>query len=260
MKRILSNYKLSGIQILLLIIIASSCIPLKKTRYLQDIPKTDTTSNFINKAEDYRIKPGDNLYIRILSLEEKASNFFNLGINSNEGTSDPASLYLYSYSVNEQGYIQLPLIGDVDVNGLTIKELKEKLKESTNEYLKESTAIVKLANFQITLIGEVNNPGSHWVFKSTINIFEALALAGDITPVGDRKRVKIVRNTKAGSKIFVVDITDKKLLESKLYYLEPYDIVYVDPVRGKNFVFQQFPYTFIYATITTVLLLINYFK
>lgn len=260
MKRLSHLYTIYAINTLLIILLASSCVPLKKTKYLQDIPKDDTTTNFVTKAEDYRIKKGDNLYIRILSLEEKASNFFNPGSGASIVYSDPASVYLYSYLVDEQGYIQLPFIGDMQVRGFTVEELKDKIEAAVGEYLKETTVIVKLANFQITLIGEVNSPGSHWVFTSTINIFEALALAGDITLVGNRNKVKLVRTTENGSKIHYLDITDKKILESPLYYLEPFDIVYVDPIKARNFIFQQFPYGMIYTTIATVLLLITYLK
>jgi len=250
----------SGLKVILLIILASSCVPLKKTKYLQDIPKDDTISFFASKEKEYKIKSGDNLYIRIMSLDEKTAKFFNPGTGSSIKFSDPASVYLYSYSVNEQGYIQLPLIGDIMVRGLTVEEVKELVQKSVDEYLKETTVIAKLANFQITLLGEVNSPGPHWVFTSNVNIFEAIALAGDLTNVGNRKNVKIIRSSNKGSKIYYLDITDKKILESELYYLEPFDIVYVEPVKGKNFVFGQFPYTLIFATITTTLLIMTYIK
>jgi len=260
MKSSVRNFILTGVRILLVILLVSSCVPLKKQKYLQDIPKDDTTSFFKARAKEYKINPGDNLYIRIMSLDEKTSRFFNPGSNATIQYSDPASIYLYSYSVNELGNIQLPLIGDMNVSGLTIEEVKNKVQQQVDEYLKETTVVAKLANFQITLLGEVKNPGPHWVFTSSINILEAIALAGDISNVANLKVVKIIRATETGSKIYTVDITDKKLLESKFYYLEPYDVVYVQPVKAKNFVFTQFPYTLIYATITTTLLIITYLK
>ncbi len=260
MKNSLHVFIKSGIKIFLLFILVSSCIPLKKTKYLQDIPKDDTSSFFASKAKEYKIKSGDNLYIRIMSLDEKTSRFFNPGSSGTIKYSDPASVYLYSYSVNELGNIQLPLIGEVMVRGLSVEDVKEMVQESVDEYLKETTVIVKLANFQITLLGEVNSPGPHWVFTSTINIFEAIALAGDLTNVGSRKNIKIIRSSDSGSKIYQIDITNKNILESELYYLEPFDIIYVDPVKGKNFIFEAFPYALIFATITTTLLIMSYIK
>ncbi len=258
MKNTVQDFTLTGIKFLLIMLLAASCVPLKKQAYLQDIPKEDTTTFFTSKAKEYKIKPGDNLFIRIMSLDEKTSKIFNPGSGAIIQYSDPASVYLYSYSVNELGYIQLPLIGDMKASGLTIEEVKKQVQIYVDEYLKETTVVAKLANFQITLLGEVQAPGPHWVFTSNINIFEALALAGDITNVANGKNVKLIRATKNGSKIYTVDLTDKKLLESELYYLEPFDIVYVQPVKAKNFVFTQFPYTLIYATITTTLLIITY--
>lgn len=254
------NNRISVFLFIILIILGYSCVPLKKSRYLQDIPKEDTTSYFKSKEKRYMIKPGDNLYIRITSLDDKTSKLFNPEGTQQFSGSDPSSAYLYGYSVDKDGNIQLPIIGNMNVSGQSIEGLKAKIQDAVDEYLKESVVIVKLANIQITLLGEVNQPGPQWVSAEKINILEALALAGDLTNVANGKNVKLIRNSDNGSKIYTIDVTDKKIIESAFYYLEPYDIIYVEPVKGKNFIFTQFPYGLVFATISTVLFLVTYFK
>jgi polysaccharide export outer membrane protein len=260
MRLIFSKSRVAVTLILILLFLGSSCVPLKKLRYLQDVPKEDTVSFFESKRKEYVIKTGDNLFIRIMSLDDKTSSLFNISESNPAIGSSPESTYLYSYSVNQDGKISLPMIGDILAEGLTVDELKKKIKSSVSEYLKESTVIIQIANFRVTILGEVKRPGPHYVSTNSINIFEAIALAGDLTTVANGKSVKLIRTTTNGTKIYNIDITDKKVLESGLFYLQPFDVLYVEPVKAKNFVFTQFPYTLIYATISTVFLLMAYLK
>ncbi|MCD4747002.1 MAG: polysaccharide biosynthesis/export family protein [Bacteroidales bacterium] len=217
---------------------------------------------FINeKKVDYRVQPYDNLYIRIISLDEETYSFFNntQGSNQNMYTSD-AAIYLSSYDVNDSGFVHLPFIGNVLVKNLTVEEIKETLLKIVNEYLKETTVIVKLVNFNITFIGEVYSPGEYKIYQDKINIFEAISIAGDLTTYANRNEVLIVRQTKKGSDIHQVDLLSDKILESEFYYLMPNDIVYIKPLKGKQFSFETFPYTLFLSTITTFILILTFIK
>jgi polysaccharide export outer membrane protein len=117
-----------------------------------------------------------------------------------------------------------------------------------------------LAAFKVTMLGEVNIPGEISVWESKFNIFDAVSEAGDLTPRAKRNDVIIVRETKTGSVVKHLDLNDIMILESDYYFLLPGDIVYVPPLKGKSFIFADFPYALIFTTISTTLLLINFFQ
>ncbi|MDR0970063.1 MAG: polysaccharide biosynthesis/export family protein [Lentimicrobiaceae bacterium] len=238
-----------------------SCVPQKRIKYLQQSELSDTTSVFQNeRGIAYLIQPGDNLYIKVMSMDEKTSNLFNVASSIYQNYTSDASIYLNSYTVNEQGYIEFPLAGSVSVKNMTVEHVKEKIQQILDEYLKETVLIVKLVNFNITVLGEVKRPGQYKIYQSEINIFEAISMAGDLTDFSKRNNVKIIRQTKNGSEIITVDLEQASILSSDYYYMRPNDIVYVEPLKIKQFGFAAFPYATIFSGISTILLLINYFK
>jgi len=227
---------------------------------MQDMDKPQTEkSDFINpRTYDYTIHPGDNLYIKINSLDQKSNYFEDFGNYSNYYTE--SGIYLNSYTVSDSGYVEFPLIGKVMVINLTLDEIRKALQEKVNEYLKNTVVIVKLANFRISMLGEFKNPGKYVVYQDKITLFEAIAMAGDLSDFARKNRSLLIRQTEDGTKSYRINLNDRNILESDLYYLMPNDIVYVEPVRGKQFAFKEFPYVLIFTTITTTLLLIEYFK
>lgn len=243
------------------IIILSSCVPQKKMLYMQVKSDTDTLRTFQNDRKiDYRIQPGDNLYVRVVSLDEQTTVLLNpLGSGNTQVNSD-ASVYLNSYTVNESGYLDFPLTGEIFVKNMNVEEIKETLSKELREYLKEFVVIVKLVNFNITLLGEVNRPGQYKIYQNSINLFEAVSMAGDLSDFANRNTVAIIRQTKTGSEVTYVDMTKRDILLSDYYYLKPNDIVYVTPVKGKQFTFAEFPYAVIFGFISSTILLLNYFK
>lgn len=257
-KLLLLSYKpllIIGVFALLL----SSCIPQKKMLYMQVRNDTDTLSTFNNERKiDYRVQPGDNIYIRVVSLDEQTTMLLN-PLGSTNSVND-ASIYLNSYTVEEDGYLDFPLAGKIFVKNMNIGEVKAELTVELKEYLKELVVIVKLVNFNITMLGEVRNPGQYKVYQTSINLFEAVSMASDLTDFANRNKIAIIRQTKTGSEVTFVDITKRDILASDMYYLQPNDIVYVQPVKGKQFTFANFPYAVIFGFISTTLLLLNYFE
>ncbi len=250
---------------IIFIVLFSSCIPQKKLIYIQAQAKNDTikTKKYINnRKSDYKIQSGDNLFIRISSLDVKTYSFFNkTGGNtySNYMNSD-ISVYLNSYTVNDTGYVNFPVIGDIFVKDLTVQQVKNLIQKSLNKYLKKPTVIVKIVNYNITVLGEVNRPGKYKVYQDQINIFDALGLAGDITDYGNRNKVIIVRQNDKGSIVHKVDLTKDNILKSRYYYLMPNDIVYVEPLKAKSFGARSFSWQLLLSTITTFLVVLRYFK
>lgn len=264
MKQHLKLLTKSAIFLFVIAIFFSSCVPQKKILYLQKQQEKDTASIYSHKhPPDYRIQPRDNVYIRIFSLDEKSYLFFNKqsGSSNYNDYANDASIYLNSYSISPDGYVDFPVIGKVMVKDLTVSEAKDVLQNLINEYLKETVVVVKMVNFKITILGEVTRPGEFTIYQDKINFFEALSLANDITEFGARKRVALIRMTPNGSRVFNLDLTSDTFLKSDQFYLQPNDIIYVPPLGYKRWgLGSQFPWAIVIAGISTGLLLVAYIK
>ncbi len=238
---------------IILVIILSSCVSQKRMIYLQNKQESISKTEFINeRKEDYKVQAGDNLYINITSIDEKTTAIFN---KATSGNMSDISAYLNSYTIGDDGTIDFPLTGKIYIHNLTIEEVKAEIQKVMNEYIKETIIIVKLLNFNITMLGEVNGPGQYKVYQDKINLFEAVAMASDLTDFANRNKVKLIRQTKQGSIIHTLDLTDQNILESDFYYLMPNDIIYVEALKGKQFAFTDFPYGLLFSTITFILVL-----
>ena len=240
----------------------SSCVPQKKMLYLQVQDETDTLTTFQNEKKiEYQVQPGDNLYIRVVTLDEKTTILLNpLSSGGNQNIGSDASVYLNSYSVSEGGLLDFPMIGEIPVKGLVVEEIKEQIQDKLKTYMKEFIVIVKLVNYNITMLGEVNRPGQYKIYQDNINIFEAVSMASDLTDFANRNKVAIIRQTKTGSEVVYIDMTKRDLLLSDYYYLKPNDILYVQPVKGKQFSFANFPYGVVFGFISTTILLLSYLQ
>ena len=238
----------------------TSCVSQKKILYLQNEQMLNDSSlmSIVYENErtfDYKVQPGDNLYIRIVSLDDKFTAYFN---NMNQSSlasgssnsSGNASIYLNGYSVGEDGNIDMPFVGNVYVKDMTVDEIQYKVQNIMNEYLKEAIVYVKLGVFNLTILGEVLNPGQYQVYQSDINIFQAIALAGNATDFANKANVKIIHQTPEGSQIVKVNLNDADILSSPDYYLKPNDIIYVEPLKTKQFGFTSVPYGTIISAIS----------
>ncbi len=173
--------------------LVTGCIPVKDLEYVQgDI--SDIKPSQLPAPEVQRIKPNDELYIRVSSLDEVAYNFFgNQADMRNQTSGTEISVSLISYIVDDAGFIQFPILEKVSVAGLTIEEAALRLKTMLSEYFNQPTVLMKFVNKRITVLGEVRRPGLFVYTNNNINLFEALGLAGDINIDGNRKEVLVLR-------------------------------------------------------------------
>lgn len=242
------------------LVFLGSCVPQKKLKYLMDEePRALYENEFLR---DYKVQPGDNIYIQVLGMDAQTADLFSIqpGGAYRQYLNNELSVYLSSYTVNPAGIIELPIIGEVMVEDKTIDEIKTLVQESISEYMRDATVIVKLVNFRVSVLGEVLRPGHYPVFQTQLSIFEALAIAGDMTAWGDRKKVQLVRRVTGGSEVHELDLSSRKILESEYFYLMPDDVIYVTPMKAKTFAFTTFPYSIVFSTITTTLLILNFYK
>lgn len=247
-----------GIFTLVLTMMFASCVPQKKMIYLKDaeMAAANISKEYVNdRSVNYRLQPGDNLYIRVMNTIDEHSAAALMGVGGDYGTrsnvmSSDASIYLQSYTLDEEGCIEMPLTGKIELKNLTIDEAKARLQTELDKYVNQTTIIVKLSNFNLTVLGEVTRPGMYKVYQSQINLFEAISMAGNMTNFAKNNEVRIIRQTDNGSEVVTVDMGQADILSSPYYYLKPNDIIYVEPLKIKQWGFTAFPYSTVISVIS----------
>lgn len=225
---------------LLISMLFTSCIPIKDLVYLQD-KSTSSEQNAIAVVESkpYRLQVNDIISVNIKAIDPKLVSIFNTTNNEGGQTSKSESgLYFDGFTIDDHGNIRVPILGEINVIGYTLEEVRVKIeKKLLEEYFKSEANIfvtVKLAGFRYTINGEVGSTGTKTLFKDNVTILEAIANAGDITTVGNRKAVTVIRQTPTGVQMNDIDLTDLNVMKSPYYYLQPNDYIYVKPLRQKT--------------------------
>ena len=194
-----------------------------------------------NTLYEYRVMPKDELTITISTSDPAASVPFYRKIGqdrsqapNNQGLNNAK---LLDYLVDNDGNIDYPVLGKLRVQGLTTRECEAMIRQALLEYLSEEpTVTVRVSNFKVSVLGEVNRPGTYSVQDERINIFQALALAGDMTLFSVRKDVQLLREDSTGRTVtYHLDLTQADITTSPYYYLQQNDIIYVRPTKGKVF-------------------------
>ena len=217
----------------------AGCTSYRNVPYLQDIETANNTTG-LQPLYDARIMPKDLLSITVNTTDPKAAAPFNLtvqtpinAVQTNIYTTSTPSLQ--QYLVNNEGEIDFPVIGRLKVGGLTKDEAEDLIREQLKPYIKETPIVtVRMANYKISVLGEVARPGSFTVSNEKVNVLEALAMAGDMTVYGLRTNVKLVREEADGRRnIHELDLTQSELIHSPYFYLKQGDILYVTPNKTK---------------------------
>jgi polysaccharide biosynthesis/export protein len=230
----------------------SSCITQRDLEYMRDQNKTKVEYKEADFS-DYKLKPNDALYIQINSLDDASSNFFRQ--NSQYQTLDPYGAYMNSYTVDKEGFVQLPVIGKINVSGKTTAQVSDMIKDAVVNILSIPTVTVRLVNRYVSVLGEVRNPGQFVYSQDKLTIYNALGLAGDITVYGDRKDVILTRNENGQNIRTSIDLTKSDILASPYYFIQPNDFIYVKPMRKRFWGMETFPYAVFFSIITTTLLI-----
>lgn len=228
--------------LLLMMVISSSCVKLRDRIYFQDGRFSDSLLvNFANLQKGYRVQAKDLLGIDIYSGAVEENQPLNkttqLGQNAAAAGTAPA-LYLRGYVVDALGKITVPGgIGELEVAGLTLEEIRDKVRAKVSENFKEFSVEVKLLNFNISVLGEVIRPGYYQIYQEKVTLLQGLALAGDLTRFANRHQVRLLRQREDGLEVVTLDLTKSKFLESEYFFLHPNDAIYVEPLKadiGRN--------------------------
>ncbi|AKD03922.1 polysaccharide export outer membrane protein [Pontibacter korlensis] len=248
---------------LLLLLCVSSCMSKKELVYLQNSNlKENVPTDFQTRLTAYKLQSNDVLSIKVLSVDPDMSNLFNITNPNNAfGMSDPGTMYLSGYAIDNEGFINLPTVGKLKVEGLTTSQTQELVQRNLDRYITDATVVVKLISFRISVIGEVRNPGHFYIYNERANLLEGLSMAGDLTQSADRENVKIIRQKKDGqTEIVLLDLKDPNLVQSQYYYLMPNDVVYVEPLGTQLKRDNLIVWNAVLGVISTGALLYNLFK
>lgn len=247
--------------LLFILFILSSCIPQQNLDYLQD--KVTGENKYPLQEEPVNvIKPNDELYINVTSFDDVSFNFFQDAGNNyaRTGFSNELSVSLISYTVDENGDVFFPILGNVHLAGHTIDEARKMLMDLLADYLNQPVVILKFAYKKITVLGEVRAPGNYTYSKDKLSIFEALGMAGDMTVHGNRKEVYLLRPVADSITKYKLDLTDDNLVFSKYYYIQADDTIYVKTRSSQKWGIISVPITLAFTSISTILLIINYIQ
>ena len=206
----------------------------------------------------YKIMPYDILFIRLVTPDPEWSDLFNPQMGTG-GSMTQEGASLYGYNVDNKGLIEIPYIGKVEVAGKTIAEIKVDLDAIFEKYVADGSVTVRLVNNYVSIIGEVSSPGRYPLTRDRINVFEALALAGDLDDFSNRKEIQLIRPSPSGPIIREFSLRDRSILTSEFYYIMPNDIIYAKPLRGRNFLMNTPVYSLFLTTITTGLVIYSFF-
>lgn len=232
------NYLKSLLLMGVFAIAISGCSSHKRVAYLQDSAIFEAAHNQMG-AFDARIMPKDLISVIVSTSNPEAAVPFNLTVPTilttrlNSVTSQPS---VQQYLVGNDGTIDFPILGKLRVAGLTKDEAEDFIKEKLEPYLKEEPIInVRMTNYKISVLGEVKNPGVFVVTNEKVTIFEALAMAGDLTIYGERNNVKLIRETADGViSIMEINLNESDLILSPNYYLLQNDVLYVTPNSNRS--------------------------
>ena len=219
-------------------LLLASCATNKRAAYIQQVQTDIPTA--IEQDYQIRIKPLDRLTVTINSKDPELAAPFNAAssYNSLNGLSSYSSSSngnLQILTVDKEGKIQLPIIGEIDCDGLTRNELAKKLENTIREngMVHDPIVIIQFADVKFSVLGEVARPGQFSITKDRISLFDALAMAGDLTIYGIRTDVAVAREVDGVRTIEYLDLTSKDLFNSPAFYIQQNDVIYVKPNKYK---------------------------
>lgn len=217
----------------------SSCISTKQLTYLQEPENAiDSLIPMRKMQEPYRLQINDLLSIRVKALDQETVGIFNPVGDANLNATGEEKLYNDGFVVDPHGNVRVPSLGEIQVLGYTVEEVRQEIeKRLMADYFKAEANVfvtVKLAGIRYTINGEIGGPGSNIIYRDQVSIMEAIANSGDITLLGDRSNVVIIRQYPLGQKVHHIDLTQIDAMNSPYYYVQPNDLILINPLLQKS--------------------------
>lgn len=277
-KTIFKTSRVDSIFVRLIIFVAvialsNACVVNKKYQYLQkddvnvrkDAIEKDSVLRSYNLSDfEYKLQPEDILSVKFYSLTPEEYDFFSIksgGSNNYNQFQNNASGLVNGYLIDEDGNIEFPVVGKVNVSGLTVFQAQNEILNIAKSYLKDPVVEVRLLNFRFTLLGEVKKEGTYTSLNNRITMVEALGLAGGLTDLGDKSNIKIIRQGKGKAEVYYLDLLEEDFMASPFYYVNQNDIVLVPPLKQRPYqVYFGKNLALIISSISLLLLVFNLFK
>nr|WP_316928046.1 polysaccharide biosynthesis/export family protein [Cyclobacterium marinum] len=257
-----------------ILVAASSCVSNKKIIYMQDLSEEDiplfTESELVaNSTADYFLQYNDVVDINVSTTSPELNEIFGIAsgdqsmrMNTQGAQNGGDIFFINGYTVDENGMVELPLLGEIKLLGLTTKQAQTLIESELKEYVNKEDFFVRvrLGGVRFSALGEFNNNGNFTILQNRISIFQAIAHAGDLTTTAKRDQLVLMRQYPEGTKTFRINLNDERLIASEFYFIRPNDMLYAEPMKirelgtGVNFV-QTFQLAV--TTLSAVLLVLN---
>ena len=226
---------------MVLVLFAVSCISNKRITYLQNLPENEPIEldQFIPYAQveyKYILQPFDIVDIDFASSNEELTKAFEFqgsrAMRGGAGMAGGDIFYFTGYSIDQDGYVLLPKMGRIKIAGLTEEEARETVQEAISSYFKEDVFVkLRTGGIRFTTLGEFSSTGTKVLMKNRATIFDALALAGESNILARKNKLFIIRQYDGGTKIHQINLNDRQLLASPYYFIQPNDILYLEPMK-----------------------------
>ncbi|MFW6326696.1 MAG: polysaccharide biosynthesis/export family protein [Bacteroidota bacterium] len=246
---------------LIVVTVLTSCRSHKDLTMFRDLKDNANLYDVPEDAPEYRIKPFDNLYLSIQTLDAEVNQLFNpsaggdgFGSSTQQMYGDRASQYINGYMVNSEGGIKIPILGQVDVAGLTLTEAQEQISQRAEEYLKEPNVKIKVLNFKVNITGEVGSPGIYYNYEGSLNILDAISMANGITDFANIEDVVVIRHNEDVTRTYNIDFSDTSIYTSEAFYLQPNDVIYIRPNKYKGLQESRTIYSLMLSTVSTIMI------
>lgn len=225
-----------------------SCVSNEKVIYMQQLenstgPLVESSERYSYHVEDYLLQANDILEISIKTTDPALNEIFNVVKTDNtdmatmgggQGAGD--AFFMNGYSLDDNGNVEIPLVGVLNLLGLTTKQVKELVESKVVQYVKEDEYFVRvrLGGIRFSTLGEFNRSGKYTILQNRVTIFEAIAFAGDLGPQAKRDEIILLRQYPDGSQIHKINLLDRDLLKSEFFFLKPNDMIYAEPMKVKE--------------------------
>ncbi len=252
----LATLSVRHVFIVLFTITLTSCYTTKGVNYLQS---ADQEMTIRLRPTEYGVQPNDVLSVKVQSRDPDQVAYFN---NTTEADinlqANPASLFLTGYTVNKEGSIDLAIVGNLKVQDLTVEEIRDLVQTEIDKYLLNAVVSVKITSFKVSVLGDVKNPGTNYIYNTQATIFEALSAAGDLNISGKRKNVKLIRQKGDKSIVVDLDLTSPEIIRSPYYFLHPNDVLYVETSKENLFQKNLGVFSLVLSAISTTILVLSF--
>lgn len=224
----------------LMALVLAGCVGNEKIVLLQDkkaqVPwEALVDSSWTAKAPTFSIRPGDVLMVTVghtQVVEETMGQATSQSMDLYRSVRHP---YLIGHTVADDGTVNVPGLGPVRVEGMSILDAEKAIQEKADSFYSDATVKVVMLNFDISVMGEVNRPGRYPVYNNQVNVLEGLALANDLTVLADRSRIRVLRSRNGTNHLYHLDLNDQNILANPYFYLQPNDVVIVDPLKRRKY-------------------------